>query len=51
MLAIICIFIAVPMLINPYKILERPGCKIKSPWMIRAIAIFFILCAIFIMFV
>lgn len=39
---VLCIFIGGPMIFFPGKILERPGCKIKSKGMIQVCGVLII---------
>lgn len=44
---ILCAFLGAPLVINPNKVIQRPGCKIKSPAVIRIMGILLILLGIF----
>lgn len=43
---VVCIVVGGPLIVNPNKILERPGCKVKSPAVIRRLGILVIIIGI-----
>lgn len=36
---IICFVFAFPLIVTPNKVVERPGCKIKSPVVVRILGV------------